>query len=320
MDRPLLSVCIPTFNRAHYLKDCLESLAIQVRHDETLNNIIEVIVSDNASTDDTRKTAESYKNTFTHFTYRRSKENVGFDYNTIAVVKAASGTYAWYLGDDDVIVNGALAYVTSILATHQYDIGGVHAKPQTSPTEHTHKQTFGETDVITVQDPNDYYFKGYCQGGVSVLIFNRAMWLNEVDETHFIEHWLYYETVLKILIKSQKKSFFVTKVAVITGQDCRWAENGNELFTYTNSNILLKHMLDWGFEKKRIQTVLDENKKKLPLMILRAKGHGLPYNPSNLIYMWRHMTHAGPLRLFVVTILFCIPNPLVRFVRDKRKT
>lgn len=51
VSRPLLSICIPTYNRAIFLKDALSHLR------ESLQNLsfqVEVIISDNHSEDDTQ--------------------------------------------------------------------------------------------------------------------------------------------------------------------------------------------------------------------------------------------------------------------------
>ena len=54
MNKPLLSICIPTYNRAHYLKECLGSIVAQF-DDRDVRDNVEVVVSDNASPDNTRE-------------------------------------------------------------------------------------------------------------------------------------------------------------------------------------------------------------------------------------------------------------------------
>ena len=59
----LLSICIPTYNRAEYLKKTLESIVWQR---DFLSKDVEVVISDNCSTDDTAsvvaKFVEKYPN------------------------------------------------------------------------------------------------------------------------------------------------------------------------------------------------------------------------------------------------------------------
>ena len=47
--QPLLSICIPTYNRAEYLVGALENIISDPAFDER----VEIVISDNASTDDT---------------------------------------------------------------------------------------------------------------------------------------------------------------------------------------------------------------------------------------------------------------------------
>ena len=53
---PLVSVCIPTFNGEKYLQEALDSVAQQSYAN------LEVIISDDASTDKTLEMLEDYKN------------------------------------------------------------------------------------------------------------------------------------------------------------------------------------------------------------------------------------------------------------------
>lgn len=53
-NQPLVSICIPTYNNARCLRESLDAIV-----NETYSNR-EIIVSDNASTDDTKEIADEY--------------------------------------------------------------------------------------------------------------------------------------------------------------------------------------------------------------------------------------------------------------------
>ena len=53
--RPLISVCIPTFNSEKYIIECLQSVLNQTYTE------FEIIISDNDSSDDTLNLIESFK-------------------------------------------------------------------------------------------------------------------------------------------------------------------------------------------------------------------------------------------------------------------
>lgn len=319
MKNPLLSITIPTFNRAKDLEACLESIALQIREVPALNDLVEVVISDNCSPDNTESVARKYQSEFANFVYVKNETNVGFDRNTLNVVTHATSTYCWYLGDDDVIQNGGIELVVNRLKDGLHDVMTVEATPTKSDSLHAIKKSYPESALIEVSDGNEFYFKGYCQGGFSVLIFNREMWMSLVDTEDYLTYWLYYETVLKMLVATKKKILYVSEPVIVTGQDCRWSENGTELFTFINSNLLMEKMIRFGFDKERLIAELKMNSQKIPIMTLRAKGHGLHYTIKNLKYMYTNLPYAHKRNLLAATLVYFVPNFVVRLVRDTKK-
>ncbi|MDB4888780.1 MAG: glycosyltransferase [Gemmatimonadetes bacterium] len=100
---PRLSICIPTYNRAEFIGETLESIAREAHPD------VEVVVSDNASSDNTSEVVESYRTRIPRLIYFRSDTNDGFAVNFFRAVDLSHGTYAWLLGSDDVVRPGMLA-------------------------------------------------------------------------------------------------------------------------------------------------------------------------------------------------------------------
>lgn len=115
MNKPLLSICIPTYNRRTLLKECLDS----VKRSWTAG--VEIVISDNASTDGTIEMLQAYADELP-LRWHRQEENLGFDRNCAAVVGMAEGDYCWVLGSDDCLAEGALAYVVEQLRRQAPDI------------------------------------------------------------------------------------------------------------------------------------------------------------------------------------------------------
>lgn len=109
--RSLLSICIPTYNRPAYLDQCLAAILPQA---EVLD--VEVLISNNGSTDDTRNVIDRYQHGFPkNLRCIHQATNLGYDLNHKAVIEMASSEYAWLLGDDDVALEGALQKVINAL-------------------------------------------------------------------------------------------------------------------------------------------------------------------------------------------------------------
>jgi len=96
-DRPLVSIGIPTYNRASLLKRSIES-ALNQDHEN-----VEVIVSDNASSDQTESICSIYSDMDSRFKYIRHSINRGPTENFSEVLKNSSGQFFMWLGDDDWI-------------------------------------------------------------------------------------------------------------------------------------------------------------------------------------------------------------------------
>ena len=93
MSEPLVSVIIPTYNRVEYLGDAIDSALAQ-----TYENI-EVIVTDDGSTDGTQDLVESY--TDPRIRFRQNRQNLGQMMNNRAAFVEAQGKYIANLHDDD---------------------------------------------------------------------------------------------------------------------------------------------------------------------------------------------------------------------------
>ena len=87
----LLSICIPTYNREKYLRDTLESIVSQDIFKNT--NDVDIVISDNASTDGTRELVEKYLKLYPEkIIYHRNDSNIGFA-NFEKVLSIADGKF-----------------------------------------------------------------------------------------------------------------------------------------------------------------------------------------------------------------------------------
>ena len=120
---PLLTIAVPTYNRSANLALLLRNLAPQIAQFPQ----VELLISDNASPDDTepivrRSIAEGLR-----CRYIRNSENLDADPNCLQCYEQAAGTYVWILGDDDVLFPGALSYILPYLSGEPVDIALVAA-------------------------------------------------------------------------------------------------------------------------------------------------------------------------------------------------
>jgi glycosyltransferase involved in cell wall biosynthesis len=118
---PTLSIGLPVFNGANYLAEALEGILGQTFTD------FELIVSDNASTDETQTICEKYAARDSRLRYHRSTKNMGAAWNHNQVFKLARGRYFRWSSHDDVC---APEYMARCIDALESDPGVALAYPR----------------------------------------------------------------------------------------------------------------------------------------------------------------------------------------------
>lgn len=113
MGQKLLSICIPTWNRARYLESTLDNIISQALE---FRDKVEICVSNNASTDNTRAVVMKFKEKYPDLIkYYESEKNFGYDNNLLKVVSMAEGRFAWTFGSYCFIGDGCLKEVINFI-------------------------------------------------------------------------------------------------------------------------------------------------------------------------------------------------------------
>ncbi|KQK27312.1 hypothetical protein AR438_03650 [Chryseobacterium aquaticum] len=112
----LVSICIPTYNGEKYLNEALESVKSQ-----TYKNI-EVIISDDSSTDSTLEICNKFKNEvdFPVHIYSHKPSGIGANWNY--TIEKANGDYIKFLFQDDVMESECILKMMFYLINHNLEI------------------------------------------------------------------------------------------------------------------------------------------------------------------------------------------------------
>lgn len=109
-----LTIFIATYNRAKSLSELLQNLQRQSDISKCREDY-EVIVSDNASTDNTQNVISEYIEKCVIDKALTNPENIGPDLNMLGAQRVASGRYVWLLCDDDLPVDNAISEVIGLI-------------------------------------------------------------------------------------------------------------------------------------------------------------------------------------------------------------
>jgi len=112
-NKPLLSICIPTYNRGYILKLVLDKYI----HNSEFNEEVELIISDNCSDDDTYEICQYFGNLHKNIRYYRNDENI-HDKNFVRVLNYGRGDYLKLTNDCEYMNAENLALMKSVLRKH----------------------------------------------------------------------------------------------------------------------------------------------------------------------------------------------------------
>ena len=185
-----LSVCIPTYNRARHLRNCLNSFL-----ECGLANLpeVQICISDNCSSDNTNEVVNEVKKLLP-IKYKVNTSNMGSARNFLEVVAMADGDFVWMLGDDDLLMPRACEKIIELIKNHELvDYFYVNANHLTTEYVESFPQPFelknlpkkmtpfssrtesGEMLFLELIDPKvSFDFLG----GIFLSVFRRQMWLS----------------------------------------------------------------------------------------------------------------------------------------------
>jgi len=109
---PKVSVCIPTFNGAAYIRGAVDSVLKQEYQD------FEVVIVDNCSTDQTEALVAELSSQSEKICFFRNEQNIGLAGNLNTCLEHARGEYIKYLCVDDLLLPGCLEQMVAGLDAH----------------------------------------------------------------------------------------------------------------------------------------------------------------------------------------------------------
>ena len=196
-----LSICIPTYNRLQFLKQSLVAITSQVNDNNSSK--VEIIISDNSSTDGTKAYLESFiaKNSSISIKYFRQDSNVGADSNFLKVIEMSRGEFVYLVSDDDILLPGAIdKLLNCINFNSSLDAICVNYRSfKLDPTVNT-RPVLSLLNDKTITDKNEALETlGTFITFMSVLCFRKSTVnlksFNNKVGTHFIQSYIFLEVI-----------------------------------------------------------------------------------------------------------------------------
>jgi len=274
-DSPLLSICIPTYNRAAPLSQALNAIIAQLTN-KSLCEQIEIVVSDNASSDDTQELVMRLKaaNPHIHLIYLCHQRNLGPDANIYAAAKAAQGVFVYILSDDDVLLPGALAKLLTELATTP-ELAALCPNScfTNNGMRETATPTFSIDSDYLVFDKNEVLTRlGVMLTFLSCLVF-RSDTLSEKDYTDRLGTSLLQSFIFLEVLARGDGCLFIKQPCLAVRTNDAVSYDLFEVFG-TNFHALMKYAKQLEFSPDTVDAVLCTQAKWLAGMVYHFKRTG----------------------------------------------
>ncbi len=227
-DKPLLTIAIPTYNRAKALNQCLKCISGQIDKNDSR---VEILVSDNCSPDGTRDVVANYIKLGYNIRYIVNTINMGIGFNVAQCYKEATGQFAVAFGDDDILLNGSVDLILKAIRENR-DCGVIHLNA------HDHKHAEGSIAVF--KNPLEFINEiHYDITFISANIINRSL-INWDDLLKYKDSFLNHcNLIFEAILHAPKNIFIRQKTIVGAGIENSEGYDFYQVFG-KNFNIIMK--------------------------------------------------------------------------------
>lgn len=200
---PLLSICIPIYNRLDYLHRMLSRF---LEDKELFDNEIYLFIADNHSQDNLGECCSKYQSLGLNIFYHRNEENIGPDRNFELCLHSGKGKYTWLLGSDDIPRKGLLKILISQLKQNDYGLFHLSIKPHIKELTEYHISddmavavnywiTFMSANIIRTETISGVDFSDYRESNmIQVIAYLNACMASSVSAISYLGHPFEIET------------------------------------------------------------------------------------------------------------------------------
>jgi abequosyltransferase len=246
----LLSICIPTFNRGDFLEQALASIIDSLS--EKAQSQIEIVISNNASTDKTAEIISTFQEKLPKISWNivHQTTNIG-SINVVVVTKYAIGKFIWIVSDDDIVSKSSIKYILQTLQDKS-DTKSLILEYSTFQENPINKKqipfkikekVLDRDEALSILSTNITF--------LSILIFkNKNLQIDRAikNSTHLPQCYLFADQI------SQGQVAYLSGVSIYVRENNSGGYNFFQVFV-TQFDELLQYCSRLGFSKRTIQVV-----------------------------------------------------------------
>ena len=270
----ILTIAIPTYNGSKTVGRLLDSIYGQLNN----SDCVEVLVSDNASTDKTADLVKMYPD----ISYYRNHTNCGADQNFCLSVERSKGRHVWLIGDDDYLEPGAIDHVLNVLKSHP-DIGAIfvnYSSYDLIEDVFLQEKWLGIDEDIYCSDADKFlHTTTVAPNFLSCTVHNRKSFLETDYTKYYGTFWIQFATLLDYL--KTKDAYCIAKPYVVNAgiyEDGGANVDGAFLGILCNLMKVIDDLPESSYSIRSTRKARDKVRSFLTSKITSSRRRGLKIN------------------------------------------
>lgn len=327
MQKYLLAICIPTFNRSNYLRGLLENISFELEKYHILNDI-QIVIVDGQSDDDTEGMVGNYKINCDLKYYRRDVR-VGIDKDIIKCVELSDAKYCWLFSDDDRFCEGAIFYLLTVLKKEN-DLNGCFCNRVSY--DFNLKQKVAEVSEWpgkTIKEDRFFLEKSECIknigmdfGFISSQVVNTSKWKKAVGSEDYGDLYKSYYLMVHIIFKMMNDNcrwFYIQHPLVMqrTGNDTLLNKEGvikRQTVEHENFEKILNRHYNYGSDEHYF--FFNKMVSRLPRAIANLKSQKISYSTQAYLLKLFYKKYKMYIRFwYLIVPIFFIPNFIFLWIK-----
>lgn len=308
-----LSICIPTYNRSECLKECLSAVLASVAGYE---HEIEVVISDNASIDDTGSVVRALQEKHPWIRYHKNEQNIGAERNFYLLAALAQGENIWIFGDDDKMEASAVAIVLdNIRAGYDLTICNYSTWDKQFAAQIKKRGLPGDQDQ-SFEDANELMKRfGLHLGYISSVVIKRSIFLKLPENKYesFAEYG--FPFVYAVYVGIAKSAFRAGFIASPLLRNRSGNSGDYDWYKYfvTGTSLIFDELLHMGYTRSAVQAAKQRVLREC--VMPNFAGRKLQVNEHNSKHvtslLFKHYKYNWEFWLYCLPILFA-PSFMLR--------
>lgn len=317
-----LTISVPTFNRAKELRVLLDEISIQAR--DVPDGALSVLVSDNASTDDTATVVDSMRrklaDQLVELKYLRNKTNIGFSPNVIKAVENAAGEYVLIMGDDDSLEPGTLKFLLDQMSFHpETDVFFLRSVEYDSDLlRRMSEPTVDPCDVRVFGDGVKYIetVRGFPPALVSGYVVRKSAWLASGAADFAYSMCVHMLAVTRLLLRhSEVAEILRPCIKYRAGQtNSTWSRDSLYPFRFHLDSLMAAKLMAPVADRHAVRILKRLSMRTIAFYLLRQKVTGHPFDHEQFYSYYRRANYRLDGYSFAIAVVRMSPALLLRIV------